>query len=101
MSVNINLHFTVSQLTDAAQAEEVAESIGELLRDEGIENQISYGAVCDAGVHYVSGETQFPLSISGFGRWQPAFESSFAFAVTEAAPAAKGVLDWGYPDEVH
>ncbi|MGW7452219.1 hypothetical protein [Streptomyces sp. NPDC054787] len=49
----------------------------------------------------MSGETQFPLSISGFGRWQPAFESSFAFAVTEAAPAAKGVLDWGYPDEDH
>ncbi|MFC9729950.1 hypothetical protein [Streptomyces roseolus] len=99
MSVNINIHFTVSQLSDAAQAEAVAESIGELLRDEGIEDQISYGTACDDGVHYVSGETQFPLSITRFGRWQPEFESSFAFAVAEAAPAAKGVIEWGYPDE--
>ncbi|MGW6918856.1 hypothetical protein ACWGB8_34290 [Kitasatospora sp. NPDC054939] len=99
MSVNIDLHFTVSRLADAAQAEAVAASVGELLRDERIEDQISYGAVCDDGVHYVSGETQFPLSITGFGRWAPEFESSFAFAVAEAAPTAKGVIEWGYPDE--
>ncbi|MER6677489.1 hypothetical protein [Streptomyces sp. NPDC000983] len=99
MSVNINLHFTVSQLTDVAQAEAVAGSIGELLRDEGIEDQVSYGAVCDSGVHYVTGESQFPLIITGFGRWQPQFETSFASAVAEAAPAAKGVVEWGYPDE--
>ncbi|MEV4947894.1 hypothetical protein [Streptomyces sp. NPDC053755] len=99
MSVNINLHFTVSRLTDAAQAEAVAESIGELLRDEGIENQISYGTACDDGVPYVSGETRFPLSITGFGRWQPEFESSFAFAVAEVAPEAKGGIEWGYPVE--
>ncbi|MFI5531807.1 hypothetical protein ACIA8O_25070 [Kitasatospora sp. NPDC051853] len=99
MSVNIDLHFTVSRLADPAQAEAVAASIGELLRDEGFEAQISYGAVRDNGVDYVSGESKFPISISGFGRWQPYFESSFGAAVAEAAPDAEVSIDWGYPDE--
>jgi hypothetical protein len=51
------------------------------------------------GEHPVLGETQFPLSITRFGHWQPHFESSFAFAVAEAASAAKGVIEWGFPDE--
>ncbi|MER5863432.1 hypothetical protein [Kitasatospora sp. NPDC002040] len=101
MSVNIDLHFTVSQLADSAQAEAVAVSIGDLLRDEGFEGQIGYGAVCDNGVHYVSGETKFPISISGFGRWQPYFETSFASAVAEVAPAAETDIEWGYPDDAY
>ncbi|MFG2820989.1 hypothetical protein ACGFX4_16375 [Kitasatospora sp. NPDC048365] len=99
MSVNIDLHFTVSELTDAAQAEAVAASVGSLLRDEGFEDQISYGPVVDNGVHYVTGESRFPIIISGFGRWQPYFETSFASAVAEAAPGAETSIDWGYPDE--
>ncbi|MFJ8044049.1 hypothetical protein ACIRBX_26455 [Kitasatospora sp. NPDC096147] len=99
MSVNIDLHFTVSDLTDAAQAEAVAASIGDLLRDEGFENQITYGAVVENGVHRVTGASQFPIIVSGFGRWQPYFESSFAAAVAEAAPAATTDIDWGYPDD--
>jgi hypothetical protein len=99
MSVNIDLHFTVSQITDAAQAAAVAAAIGDLLRDEGFEGQISYGAVCDNGVHYVSGQTKFPISISGFGRWQPYFETSFASAVAEAATTAETDIEWGYPDD--
>ncbi|MFD5467974.1 hypothetical protein ACFWIQ_34960 [Kitasatospora sp. NPDC127059] len=99
MSVNIDLHFTVSKLTDAAQAEAVSVSVGDLLRDEGFEDQISYGPVVDNGVHYVTGEARYPIIISGFGRWQPHFETSFAAAVAEVAPDAEAFITWGYPDE--
>ncbi|MFF5449611.1 hypothetical protein [Streptomyces sp. NPDC012888] len=99
MSVNIELHFTVSGIAVEAQAQEVEREIRELLRDEGIENQVGFGVVAEDGAFLVTGESQWPLIITRFYLWQPKFEKYFDMAVKEAAPDAKVALVWGYPDE--
>ncbi|MFJ8585815.1 hypothetical protein ACIRD2_14300 [Streptomyces sp. NPDC093595] len=98
MSVNIAFSFTVTDLQDEQQAREVVRSLDEVMRDERIQDQVNLGVAWDDGVAFVSGETDFPLSITRFHLWQPAFESSMKYAVDEVAPAAKLTLDWEYPD---
>ncbi|WP_336320917.1 hypothetical protein [Streptomyces lavendofoliae] len=99
MSVNITFTLTVTALRDETQAREVVRSLDEVMEDERIQDQVNLGVAWDGdGTAFVSGETDFPLSISRFHQWQPDFESHVRFAVEEAAPGARVVLDWGYPD---
>ncbi|QGV80048.1 hypothetical protein [Streptomyces ficellus] len=98
MSVNISFTLTVTALADEHQAREVVRSLDEVMRDERIQDQVQLGVAWDDGTPFVSGETDFPLSITGFADWQPHFESFVKFAVDEVAPAATLTLDWGYPD---
>ncbi|MFF4368262.1 hypothetical protein [Streptomyces sp. NPDC001594] len=100
MSVNIDLAFTVTDVTDEAEATAIVSAVEELLREESIHLQVSLGvAVDDDGSYFVSGESDFPLGISRFYLWRPHFEGLFATTVTAVAPKAKPRIDWGYPDE--
>ncbi|RST11665.1 hypothetical protein E2C00_10270 [Streptomyces sp. WAC05374] len=99
MSVNITFTLAVTGLKDEAQAREVVRSLDEVMEDERVQDQVNLGVAWDEdGTAFVSGETDFPLSITRFHLWQPQFESYVKFAVDEVAPEAKLTLDWGYPD---
>ncbi|MEV3990481.1 hypothetical protein AB0J57_16395 [Streptomyces sp. NPDC049837] len=98
MSVNITFSLTVTDLADEHQAREVVRSLDEVMSDERIQEQVNLGVAWEDGTAFVSGETDFPLSITRFAAWQPEFESYVRYAVEEVAPAAKITLDWGFPD---
>ncbi|MFD0279618.1 hypothetical protein ACFVHB_37800 [Kitasatospora sp. NPDC127111] len=99
MSVNIDLHLSVSNLSGRSQAEEVLQALVELLRDEGIEREVGIRCVEDGGEYYVTGEAGYPLIITRFYLWGPKFEEAVARAVGGIAPDAKAVVTWGYPDD--
>ncbi|WP_405420990.1 hypothetical protein [Streptomyces erythrochromogenes] len=100
MSVNIDLAFTVTGLAGEPQAREIVGALEELMRDESIDGYVRITLDVGAdGACLVSGKSRYPLSISGFHRWQPHFEGLFAFTVAEVAAAARTEIDWGYPDE--
>ncbi|MFE7187856.1 hypothetical protein [Streptomyces erythrochromogenes] len=100
MSVNIDLAFTVTGVAGEPQAREIVGALEELMRDESIDGYVRITLdVGEDGACLVSGKSRFPLSISGFHRWQPHFEGLFAFTVAEVAAAARTEIDWGYPDE--
>ncbi|WP_406193739.1 hypothetical protein OH807_03485 [Kitasatospora sp. NBC_01560] len=99
MSVNIDLHLSVSGLADQDEAEQVLGALAGLLREEGIEDEVPIGWVDDRGEYFVTGESRYALSISRFYRWRPAFEEAVARVVGDAVPAAKPTVTWGYPDE--
>ncbi|WP_327733188.1 hypothetical protein OG749_04255 [Streptomyces nojiriensis] len=100
MSVNIDLAFTVTRVADEPQAWAIVRALQELMYEEDIANQVTIGvAVDDAGAHFVSGDSDFPLGISRFYLWQPHFEGVFAAAVAAVAPGAEPEIRWGYPDE--
>ncbi|MEV6677419.1 hypothetical protein AB0N09_11210 [Streptomyces erythrochromogenes] len=100
MSVNIDLAFTVTGVAGEPQAREIAGALEELMRDEAIDGyvRITVG-VGEDGAPLVAGKSRFPLSVTGFHRWQPHFEGLFAFTVAEVAAAARPEISWGYPDE--
>ncbi|MFJ6782753.1 hypothetical protein [Streptomyces yangpuensis] len=100
MSVNIDLAFTVTGAADEPQAREIAGALEELMREESIDGyvRITVGVDTD-GACRVLGKSRFPLSISGFHRWQPHFEGLFAMTVADVTAAARTRIDWGYPDE--
>ncbi|GAA2482963.1 hypothetical protein [Streptomyces gobitricini] len=98
MSVNITFTLTVTALKDESQAREVVRSLDEVMEDERIQDQVNLGVAWEDGKAFVSGETDFPLSITRFHLWQPEFESHVKFAVGQVAPGAEITLDWGYPD---
>ncbi|MFE1830431.1 hypothetical protein [Streptomyces yangpuensis] len=99
MSVNIDLAFTVTGVADEPQAREIAGALEELMREEHIDGyvRITVGVDTD-GACRVLGKSRFPLSVSGFHRWQPHFESLFAMTLADVT-AARAEIDWGYPDE--
>ncbi|MFG2293614.1 hypothetical protein [Streptomyces sp. NPDC048603] len=99
MSVNIEFGFRVTNIADEAQAQAVITELRELMRDEGIGDQVRMAVEEEDGACLVVGETVFPLIVSRSYLWCPEFEKSFAWYVKEAAPAATGVLEWNYPDE--
>ncbi|MEU3461254.1 hypothetical protein ABZ721_15065 [Streptomyces sp. NPDC006733] len=99
MSVNVLLSFTVTGLTDEAQARAVVSTLAELMRDERIEDEVGLGWSLEDGRYFVTGETDYPLCVSRFYRWRPEFESSFHRRVVEVAPEAVKAVAWGYPDE--
>ncbi|MFI0350982.1 hypothetical protein [Actinomadura sp. 9N407] len=98
MSVNIDFNFTVTDVTDEEQAQQIVRELDEMLRDEAIKDQVNLGVVFDEGKWFVSGETDFPLIITRFALWKPEFESTFRYCVGKVAAAAKVTIDWGYPD---
>ncbi|MER6448069.1 hypothetical protein [Streptomyces venezuelae] len=100
MSVNIDLAFTVTGVSGEPQAWAVVRALQELMYEEDVANQVSIGvAVDDDGSYFVSGESDFPLSISRFYLWRPQFEGAFAATVGAVAAGAEPKVDWGYPDE--
>ncbi|MFJ1565829.1 hypothetical protein [Streptomyces erythrochromogenes] len=100
MSVNIDLEFTVTGVADEPQAREIAGALEELAREESVDGYIRITVgVGEDGACLVSGKSRFPLSISGFHRWQPHFEGLFAMTVAEVAADARPEISWGYPDE--
>lgn len=77
MSVNIDLAFTVTGLAGEPQAREIVGALEELMRDESIDGYVRITLDVGAdGACLVSGKSRYPLSISGFHRWQPHFEGS-------------------------
>ncbi|MFD6112423.1 hypothetical protein ACFWG0_20225 [Streptomyces yangpuensis] len=102
MSVNIDLAFTVTGVADEPQAREIVGALEELMREESMDGYVRITVAADAdadGACRVLGKSRFPLSISGFHRWQPHFESLFATTVADVTAAARAEIDWGYPDE--
>ncbi|MFJ6797284.1 hypothetical protein [Streptomyces sp. NPDC091268] len=101
MSVNIQFGFRVSNVADEAQAQAVLGELQDLLRDEGIADQVRVSVKEEGGTCHVVGKTVFPLIVSRSYLWCPKFEESVAWYVKEAAPSATVELEWGYPDEEH
>ncbi|WP_046775802.1 hypothetical protein [Streptomyces yangpuensis] len=100
MSVNIDLAFTVTGVADEPQAREIVGALEELMREESMDGYVRITVDADAdGTCRVLGRSRFPLSISGFHRWQPYFESLFATTVADVTTAARAEIEWGYPDE--
>ncbi|MFJ3964984.1 hypothetical protein [Streptomyces sp. NPDC090036] len=100
MSVNIDLAFTVTGVADEPQAWAIVRALQELMYEEDMANQVTIGvAVDDDGSYFVSGDSDFPLSISRFYLWQPHFEGVFGVTVGAVAAGAKPEIRWGYPDE--
>ncbi|MFD6875036.1 MULTISPECIES: hypothetical protein [unclassified Streptomyces] len=101
MSVNIEFSLRVSNIVDEAQAQAVLGELRELLRDEGIADQVRVATEGEGGVWLVVGETDFPLIVSRSYLWCPKFESSVDWYVKEVAPSATVALEWNYPDEAY
>ncbi|MEV7618476.1 hypothetical protein [Streptomyces sp. NPDC089799] len=99
MSVNIEFSFQVTNVADGTQARAVIEELRELMRDEGIDDQVRMAVEEGDGACLVVGETTYPLIVSRSYLWCPEFEKSVAWYVKEAAPSATAVLEWNYPDE--
>ncbi|MEV0536627.1 hypothetical protein [Kitasatospora sp. NPDC050463] len=99
MSVNVELALVVDGLTGREQAWEVVHALVAVLRDERIEDEVRIGVGELDGEFIVSGESDYPLIITRFYAWRPAFEGYVAEAVEKVAPNARAAVEWGYPDE--
>jgi hypothetical protein len=98
MGVNVMLDFEVRGLADEAQARSVVTALAELIRDEGLADEVGLGWSVEDGQHWISGETDHPVGISRFHTWRPHFEASFHQRVHTLAPAATASINWQYPD---
>ncbi|MFI6449843.1 hypothetical protein [Kitasatospora sp. NPDC050543] len=74
-----------------------------VMLDHGIDGEVVLGVhPGEAGEHQVVGDNgSYPLCITRCYLWRPRFESDVELAVGRAAPSAKVVIDWDYPDERH
>ncbi|MEU1420861.1 MULTISPECIES: hypothetical protein [unclassified Kitasatospora] len=99
MSVNIELALFVDGLTGREQAWEVVHALAAVLRDERIDDEVRIGVGELDGEFIVSGESEYPLVITRFYAWRPAFERAVTEAVGKVAPHARPAVEWGYPDE--
>ncbi|BDM70014.1 hypothetical protein HEK616_35010 [Streptomyces nigrescens] len=99
MSVNIDLELTVTGPSAPEQAERILKALEAVIRDEGMDHSVRLAVEEWEGQLQVVGGTDYPLIISGLGRWQPEFEKRVHQAVQEVAPSAKVDIGWGYPDD--
>lgn len=98
MSVNIHLTLRVDALASLDEAETVRAALAGVLREHGIEDQVTLRRFREPlSVKVTTGK--WPLSVRGFGAWSTAFEKDVEGAVGAAAPSAATALDWGYPDD--
>ncbi len=91
------LDFEVRGLADEAQATSVVNALAELIRDEGLEDEVGVGWSVADGQHWISGETDHPVGISRFHAWRPHFEASLHQRIHTLAPAATTSINWQYP----
>lgn len=100
MSVNIMFSFMITNIADEAQAKSVTQVLDAYIREENLEkHEVGLGWAFDEGVYFVSGETDYPLSISRAYLWRPMFERTVKERVADVAPAAVVEFSWRYPDE--
>ncbi|MFF7446682.1 MULTISPECIES: hypothetical protein [unclassified Streptomyces] len=98
MSVNIHLYLDILNLASAEEADAVAVSVEEVLKDHGIESWMQVGVYHQPPKVLASSE-HGPIIISGFGKWSERFEADATEAIRATAPDARIELEWGYPDE--
>ncbi|MFD1047087.1 hypothetical protein ACFQ1S_16795 [Kibdelosporangium lantanae] len=99
MSVNIDVSFTVRELKDESERAGVAALLTEVLKTEGLDEEVSLTLGDDGGTLFVQANSDHPIIFSGFYRWSEEFEESLTSQVAALVPHAEVDFDWGYPDE--
>jgi hypothetical protein len=99
VSVNIAIHFLISDLVDSAQAEAVETVINELFEQEDIAADVPIYQREIENTWILFGLSHNSIIMSRFWLWEPEFDQAFYSRIAAVAPEAKVALNMFDVDE--
>ncbi|MFG2533269.1 hypothetical protein [Streptomyces sp. NPDC048516] len=97
MSISVGLSLNVSGLQPGEETTRVAEAMTAFLTKHDLERDVAVSEDTSAG--QVFAESDYPIIVSGFGRWSDQIERGTHDTVRALAPAAQVDLRWSFEDE--
>ena len=89
MSVNIRIELDIEGLASREQAEAVLRGVHEVISDERLDDEVGVSMSERDGQFVVQGRTDYPVIISGYGRWEPLFRAQIEGAVKQVTKTAE------------
>ncbi|KUM74509.1 hypothetical protein [Streptomyces curacoi] len=97
MSVSVGLSLHVSGLQPGAETTRVAEALTAFLTEHDLERDVVVTGDAVAGEVFAGSD--YPVIVTGFGRWADQIEQGLHDTVRAIAPAAQADFRWSFEDE--
>ncbi|MBT2445149.1 hypothetical protein J7E93_34715 [Streptomyces sp. ISL-36] len=97
MSISVGLSLNVSGLQPGEETARVAEALTAFLTQHDLERDVMVTEETEAGRVFAGSD--YPIIVSGFGRWADHIEQGSHDTVRQVAPTAHVDFRWSFEDE--